>query len=181
MLLGNTNNSNLFLIGMMGSWKSTVGLKLAEALGMEFIDTDDAIEEMTEMKVAEIFKEFGEERFRKMEMAFFIEKAKQHGQIFSTGGGIVLEKQNRNVLQNNGICFLLDATPKTLAERIHNTNKRPLLIDSDNLEGRLQTIWQDRSSFYTDCAHHVIKTDALNPPQVLDKILDILEIPLADH
>ena len=177
----NTNNTNLFLIGMMGSWKSTVGRKLAEVLDMEFVDTDDVIEEMTEMKVAEIFKEFGEERFRKMEMAFFIEKAKQHGQIFSTGGGIVLEKQNRNVLQNNGICFLLDAAPKTLSERIHNKTKRPLLTDSDNLEGRLQTIWQDRSSFYTDCAHHVIKTDELNPPQVLDKILKILEIHVADH
>ena len=177
----NTNNTNLFLIGMMGSWKSTVGRKLAEVLDMEFIDTDDVIEEMTEMKVAEIFKEFGEERFREMETAFFIEKAKQHGQIFSTGGGIVLEKQNRNVLQNNGICFLLDAAPKTLSERIHNKTKRPLLTDSDNLEGRLQTIWQDRSAFYTDCAHHVIKTDELNPPQVLDKILKILEVPIADH
>ena len=166
---------------MMGSWKSTVGRKLAKALDMEFVDSDDVIEEMTEMKVTEIFEKFGEKRFREMETAFFIEKAKQHGQIFSTGGGIVLEKQNRNVLQNNGICFLLDAIPKTLSERIHNTTKRPLLIDSDNLEGRLQTIWQDRSSFYTDCAHHVIKTDELHPPQVLDKILKILEIPVADH
>ena len=174
-------DKNLFLIGMMGSWKSTVGRKLAEVLDMEFVDTDDVIEEMTEIKVAEIFKEFGEERFRKMEMAFFIEKAKQHGQIFSTGGGIVLEKQNRNVLQNHGICFLLDATPKTLSERIHNTTKRPLLTDSDNLEGRLQTIWQDRSAFYTDSAHHVIKTDELNPQQVLDEILKILEIHVADH
>ena len=69
----NTNNTNLFLIGMMGSWKSTVGRKLAETLDMEFVDTDDVIEEMTEMKVAEIFKEFGEERFREMESAFFIE------------------------------------------------------------------------------------------------------------
>ena len=166
---------------MMGSWKSTVGRKLAEALKLEFIDTDDAIEEMTEMKVADIFREFGEEKFREMETAFFIEKAKQHGQIFSTGGGIVLEKKNRNVLQNNGICFLLDATPKTLSERIHNTTKRPLLVDSDNLEERLQTIWQDRSAFYTDCAHHVIKTDELEPPQVLGKILKILEVPVADH
>ena len=53
-------NKNLFLIGMMGSWKSTVGFKLAATLGMEFIDTDDAIEEMTEMKVSDIFREFGE-------------------------------------------------------------------------------------------------------------------------
>ena len=174
-------DKNLFLIGMMGSWKSTVGRNLATTLDMEFIDTDDAIEEMTEMKIADIFRLFGEKRFREMEKAFFIEKAKHLGQIFSTGGGIVLENANRNVLQNNGICFFLDASPKTLTDRIHNTTKRPLLIDGDNIEGRLQTIWEDRSEFYKDCAHHVIKTDELKPAQVLDEILKILEVPVADH
>ena len=174
-------DKNLFLIGMMGSWKSTVGCKLAATLDMEYIDTDDAIEEMTEMKVADIFREFGEKRFREMETAFFIEKAEQPGQIFSTGGGIVLGEENRKTLTNNGICFFLNASPKTLAYRIHNTSKRPLLIDSDNLEDRLQTIWQDRSELYINCAHHVIKTDNLEPPQVLDEIIKILEVPIADH
>ena len=174
-------DKNIFLIGMMGSWKSTVGRKLAEALNMEFIDTDDAIEEMTKMKVKDIFREFGENRFREMETAFFIEKAKQSGQIFSTGGGIVLEKDNRNILQNNGVCFFLDASPQILAQRIHNTDKRPLLADSENLENSLKTIWQERSDLYQNCAHHVINTNELNPPQVLDKILLILEVPIADH
>ena len=166
---------------MMGSWKSTVGRKLASTLDMEFIDTDDAIEEMTEIKVNDIFREFGEDRFREMEAAFFIEKAKQSGQIFSTGGGIVLGEENRKVLQNNGICFFLDASSQTLAQRIHNTDKRPLLADSDNLEDRLKNIWQNRSELYRNSAHHIIKTDGLNPPQVLDKILKILEVPIADH
>ena len=103
-------DKNLFLIGMMGSWKSTVGRKLAEALDMEFIDTDDAIEEMTEMKITDIFIEFGEKRFREMESAFFIEKAKQSRQIFSTGGGIVLVKKNRKILRKDGICFFGGAT-----------------------------------------------------------------------
>ena len=70
-------DNNLFLIGMMGSWKSTVGRKLAVALDLEFIDTDDALEEVTEMKVADLFQEFGKEKFREMETAFFVEKAKQ--------------------------------------------------------------------------------------------------------
>ena len=104
MHLENISFNNLFLIGMMGSWKSTVGQKLAEAIDMEFIDTDDAIEEMTEMKITNIFNEYGEKRFREMESAFFIEKAKQEGQIFSTGGGIVLNKKKsaRNLLTQ---CF----------------------------------------------------------------------------
>ena len=87
---------------MMGSWKSTVGRKLAEALNLEFIDTDDAIEEVTEMKISDIFREFGEDRFREMETAFFLEKSKQTGHVFSTGGGIVLSSQNRKDLLNNG-------------------------------------------------------------------------------
>ena len=166
---------------MMGSWKSTVGRNLASTLDMEFIDTDDAIEEMTEMKVKDIFSEFGEDRFREMETAFFVEKAKQSGHVFSTGGGIVLSAENRKVLKENGTTFLLDAFPKTLTDRIHNTSKRPLLIDSDNLEDRLQTIWQDRSELYKNSAHHIIKTDKLKPAQVLDEILKILEVPVADH
>ena len=174
-------DKNLFLIGMMGSWKSTVGRKLASTLDMEFIDTDHAIEAMTEMKISDIFMEFGEERFREMEKAFFVEKAKQSRQVFSTGGGIVLSTENRKVLKKNGTTFLLDASPKTLTNRIHNTTKRPLLIEVENLEDRLKTIWNDRSDLYKDCSHHVIKTDKLEPSQVLDKIIKILEVAIADH
>ena len=174
-------NTNLYLIGMMGSWKSTVGRKLAAVLDLKFIDTDDAIEEVTEMKVDDIFQEFGEEKFREMETAFFVEKAKQTGQLFSTGGGIVLSAENRNVLQENGITFWLDASPQTLASRIHKTSKRTLLPDSDNLEERLQQIWDERHQFYLDSATHVIPTDDLEPPQVLDEILKILEVSSADH
>ena len=133
------------------------------------------------MKVADIFSVFGEKRFREMEKAFFIEKAKQPGQIFSTGGGIVLGEENRKVLQNYGICFFLEASTQTLADRIHDTTKRPLLTDSDNIEDRLQNIWQERREFYRNCAHHVIKTDELKPPEVLDEILKILEVNVADH
>ena len=175
------STQNLFLIGMMGSWKSTVGRKLAVALDLEFIDTDDAIEEVTEMKIADIFREFGEDKFREMEMAFFVEKAKQHGQLFSTGGGVVLSAENRSVLQKYGITFLLDASPQTLASRIHNTSKRPLLTDSYNLEERLQQIWDERHQLYLDCAKHVILTDELEPAQVLDEILKILEVTNVNH
>ena len=166
---------------MMGSWKSTVGSKLASTLDMEFIDTDDAIEEITEMKISDIFREFGEERFREMETAFFVEKAKQSGQVFSTGGGIVLSSENQKVLIENGTTFLLDASPKTLTNRIHNTTKRPLLTNSENLEDRLQSIWNDRNELYKNCAHHVIMTDDLDPPQVLDEIRMKLGISVADH
>ena len=172
---------NLFIIGMMGSWKSTVGRKLADNMGMEFVDTDDAIEEVTEMKISDIFREFGEDRFREMETAFFIEKAKQTGQVFSTGGGIVLGSENRKVLKKYGTTFFLNASIEILADRIHNTMKRPLLTNTENVQLRLEQIWKERKRFYKNSAHHTIDTDKLNPKQVLDEILNLLEVPIANH
>ena len=171
---------NIFLIGMMGSWKTTVGSKLADNMGMEFVDTDDAIEEVTEMKISDIFKEFGEDRYREMETAFFLEKSKQTGQVFSTGGGIVLGSKNRKVLKEAGTTFFLKASMETLANRIHNTMKRPLLTDCKNVQLKLEQIWKERKSIYKNSAHHTVDTDNLNPMQVLDEILNLLEIPLAN-
>ena len=133
------------------------------------------------MKISDIFREFGEDRFRKMETAFFIEKAKQAGNVFSTGGGIVLGNENRKILQNNGTTFFLNTSTVKLADRIKNNTKRPLLNDSDNLESRLKEIWEERKSFYKGSAHHTINTDNLNSEQVLDEILNLLELPLANH
>ncbi len=76
---------NIFLIGMMGSWKSTVGKKLAQKTQMEFIDTDDAIEEFMDMKISEIFYEFGEKKFREMETAFFNENLNKKVKFFLQG------------------------------------------------------------------------------------------------
>ena len=172
---------NLFIIGMMGSWKSTVGRRLANAMDMEFIDTDDAIEEVMEMKISDIFGEFGEERFRDMETAFFIEKSKQTGHVFSTGGGIVLGSENRKVLKNYGTTFFLNTSIEILAKRINTSTKRPLLTDTENIQLRLEQIWQERESFYKDSAHHIIDTNNLNSTQVLDEILNLLKVPFENH
>ena len=172
---------NLFLIGMMGSWKSTVGRKLATTIDMEFVDIDDAIEEVTEMKISDIFRDFGEDRFREMETAFFMEKSKQIGNVFSTGGGIVLRLENREILQENGTTFFLNASIETLASRIHNTIKRHLLNNNENFESQLEKIWVKRESFYKNSAHYTIDTDNLNPVQVLDEILNLLKLPLENY
>ena len=181
MKMKNKSIENLYLIGMMGSWKSTIGCKLADVLKFKFIDTDDAIEEIIDMKVSDIFRKFGESKFREMESAFFIEKSKQNKQIFSTGGGIVLNADNRKILKQSGTTFLLDAYPKTLANRIHNTTKRPLIKTSENLEEQLKYIWDERHQFYIDCADYIIRTDQMEPPQVISEILNILELSNANN
>ena len=157
---------------MMGSWKSSVGKLLAIELGMELIDTDDAIEEMTEMKISEIFSELGETKFREMESAFFIEKSRQTGFVFSTGGGIVLNENNRNALQNNGTTILLRANPKILTNRLRNTQKRPLLSIANELETRLTVIWNERKTLYESSSHLTVDTDDLESVDVLQKILE---------
>ncbi len=167
-------NNNIYLIGMMGSWKSTIGFNLAKALKMSFIDIDDVIEELNEMKIADIFKKYGEKKFRQMEKAFFIEKTKVFNQLFSTGGGIILDHENRKILKK-GITFLLDTSPKIIASRIHNTNKRPLLKENINIENQLTAIWEARKEYYYESAQYVIKTDHLQPQSVIDEILKILK------
>ncbi len=166
---------------MMGSWKTTVGRKLANVMNMEFIDTDDAIEEVTEMKVSDIFREFGEGKFREMETAFFKEKSKQSDQVFSTGGGIVLDLVNREILKNNGITFFLNAKTQTLANRMHDTSKRPLLINDANLNAQLEKIWDERKLYYNDSAAYIIDTDGLKPDEVLDEILNLLGSSIENH
>jgi shikimate kinase len=167
-------NNNIYLIGMMGSWKSTIGSNLAKKLDMNFFDTDDVVEELTEMKISDIFKKYGEKKFRQMEKAFFLEKGKEFNQLFSTGGGIILDNENREILKK-GITFLLEASPDIIAARIHNKSKRPLLKESENLEAELSAIWQKRQGYYYESAQHIIKTDNLQPSEVIDKILKILK------
>ena len=96
---------NIYLIGMMGSGKSVVGKKLANQLNMNYVDIDIDLESINDMKILDIFSQSGEKKFREMESAYFIEKSKQTNCMFSTGGGIILDKTNRFVLKNNGVTF----------------------------------------------------------------------------
>jgi len=165
-------NTNIFLIGMMGSGKTTVGKILSEKLKMHFIDTDKEIEEIMSLSIYEIFNEFGEKRFRDMESSYFIEKSKQKGIVFSTGGGIILKKENRERLLNNGITILLDSTINELNKRIENSNyERPLVKKSNFSKLELMNIWEKRKIFYTKCANHIIQTDSCQPNIIVSKII----------
>ena len=166
-------NKNIFLIGMMNSGKTTIGEKLSKKLKMDYIDTDQQIEEIMSMSISDIFKIFGEEHFRKMESAFFLEKTKQQGIVFSTGGGIVLSTLNGNCLKNNGITFLLETSIDRLIKRSNNIQK-PLLNKSKDIKFNLLKIWEDRKSLYYKYAHHIINNDYLLENETVDKIINIL-------
>ena len=138
--------NNIYLIGMMGSGKSTVGKNLSEKLNMSVVDIDDDIKAVNEMKMAEIFDNFGEKKFREMESAYFIEKSKQKNNIFSTGGGIILKEENRSVLINNGTTILLEADCNSLLSRIKDSD-RPLISECNSSE-KISNIWEKRKEHY---------------------------------
>ena len=167
-------NQNIYLIGMMGSGKTTIGEKISKKMNMNFIDIDQKIEEIMSMSISEIFDVFGEKRFRDMEASFLIEKSKESGIVFSTGGGIILNKSIRQHLKNNGITFFLDTSIGELKKRINNNKKRPLLKYSKNIEIDLKKINDQRKNQYISSANHILKTDHLDPDLISNKIIKIL-------
>ena len=158
---------NIYLIGMMGSGKSTLGKTLSEKIQKPFIDLDSEIEKATGKSITEIFDIDGEEQFRKMET----KQLKQYSEsIVACGGGIVLNNANRKFINENGIAILLLATMGQLAQRLSSSNNRPLLAD-DNMEEALTKLWLERLIDYLDTANFTIETDGKNPAQLTEEIL----------
>ena len=128
-------NNHIFIIGMMGSGKSTIAPLLSDKLKIPYIDIDQDLEEILNCNIVDIFKQYSEERFRILESRYFLEHIKNSSTIYSTGGGIVIDKQNRNALKKTGFTVFLKASIQTLYNRINNdTKKRPLLKNKLLLE-----------------------------------------------
>lgn len=146
----------IILVGMMGSWKSTIGEKLSASLKFGFIDMDDEIEHKMSKSIVEIFKTSGEKYFRELESQFLRNCIVMHENIISTGGGVVLALKNRNVLMNNGYKIYLKASPKVLADRIRNIDKRPLLMQNIPLITQLTKYCDERDPLYKICCKYYI-------------------------
>ena len=158
---------NIYLIGMMGSGKSTVGKTLSEKMHKPFVDLDTEIEKAAGKSISEIFDIDGEEQFRKMET----KQLKQYSEsIVACGGGIVLKDENREFINENGIAILLLATMGELTQRLSNSGNRPLLAD-DNTEEALTKLWMERQIDYLETANFTIETDGKNPDELTEEIL----------
>ena len=158
---------NIYLIGMMGSGKSTVGKTLSEKMHKPFIDLDSEIEKGTGKNISEIFDIDGEEQFRKMET----KQLKQYSEsIVACGGGIVLNDENREFINENGFTILLTASMEELSHRLSDSGNRPLLAD-DNTEEALTKLWLERQLHYLNTAEFTIETDGKNPKQLTEEIL----------
>ena len=158
---------NIYLIGMMGSGKSTVGKILSKKMKKPFIDLDSEIEKTGGKSVSEIFNGNGEEKFRQMES----EQLKQYSEsVVACGGGIVLKDENRHFIKENGIAILLTASMEELSQRLSNLGNRPLLADDSTVDA-LTKLWLERQLDYLNTADFTIETDGENPEKLTEKIL----------
>lgn len=160
----------LWLIGMMGSGKTTIGRLLAAKIGSEFLDTDQMVESAAGRAVAAIFAEEGERGFRAHEARAVAAAASQPGAVVATGGGAVLLEENVRTMKASGPVVWLDADPGILARRLAGTAGRPLLGE-DEREETLRRILDDRRGAYQAAADHVVATDRTE----LDPIVDLIE------
>ena len=148
----------LWLIGMMGSGKSTVGQVVASRTGKLFLDTDLLVEDASGLAVFDVFEAEGEAAFRLRESDAIRSAAGVADAIVATGGGVVLLEDNVRSMKSSGPVVWLRADPLTLATRIGNASGRPLLTDVD-VVGRLSVILDHRTDAYQRAADHMIDTD----------------------
>jgi len=179
-----SKRDNLYLVGLMGAGKTTVGRLLAKHYGCAFHDSDHAIEARTGVKIPVIFEIEGEAGFRKREEAAIAELTALSGIVLATGGGAVLSAANRSNLRNNGVVIYLRGTPEHLYERTRHDRNRPLLQTADPLE-RLRELYKQRDPLYREVADIVVDTgrqSVAGMARVLFGKLDLLRrgLPLPD-
>jgi shikimate kinase len=164
---------NVFLIGMMGAGKTTVGRLLADKLGYRFVDTDALIERVAGKTINQIFAEDGEDAFRELEAQVLSEISAYTKLTIATGGGIILRQLNWSYL-HHGLIIWLDAPVNVLVERLQNDNTRPLLQETDP-EQALQKLLDQRRKLYAEADLHIPIKGSDTPEQLVSQI--ITEIP----
>ena len=161
--------NNIILIGMPGSGKSYIGLKLSEVLtNYTLIDTDSLIEKTQGKKISEIFSEFSEDYFRKLEYDTIKMVCTGKNKIISIGGGAFENPDSRNTLLKFGTVYYLKSDLDVLYYRISKENSRPLL-NNDNPKKALENLLIKREHNYQK-AHYIINTDALNENEIIEFI-----------
>ena len=163
----------IFLVGMMGVGKTTIGRQLAAALGREFIDLDQAIEARCGVRIATIFDIEGEAGFRRRETAALDEYTRRPGLVLATGGGAVLSEANRRMLSERGCVVYLRAGVDELYRRVARDRGRPMLRAEDPRQ-RIVDLLALREPLYESVADVTLDTGDQPISQVLRNLLALL-------
>lgn len=168
---------NIFLIGMMGAGKTTIGKALAEHMDMAFIDSDHEIQSRTGVKIPVIFEIEGEIGFRKREKDVIHDLVQQPNIILATGGGAILNQENREALKQHGTVIYLRTNVHDLYQRTRHDKNRPLLQNTENAEATLAALYEERDPLYRQTAHLVIESGKQNVRALVRKIIHHLTTP----
>lgn len=148
---------NIFLVGLMGAGKTTIGRQLSKSLDKPFVDSDHEIEQRTGVNIPVIFEVEGEAGFRQREKAMIEELSQRRDIILATGGGAVLNEDNRRNLKENGVVIYLRANVFDLLARTRHDRNRPLLQTADP-QKKLEELFQQRDPLYREVADIIIDT-----------------------
>ena len=169
---------SLYLVGMMGSGKTSTGRPLAERLGYGFVDADAVIEQAAGCSIPEIFERDGEAGFRSLESQVLSAISQRHSLVVATGGGVVTQPENWGLL-HSGIVIWLDVVPDQLLHRLNaDSTVRPLLQTTDP-EAALNALLNKRRPLYSEADLTVVINDE-TPEAVADGILQLLPSLLKD-
>jgi shikimate kinase len=162
---------NIYLIGLMGAGKTTIGRQLATALKVPFYDSDKAIEENTGVDISTIFEYEGEKGFREREQKMLARLIEIDGIVLATGGGAILREKNRNSLKRHGFVVYLECSVEHILKRTRRDTKRPLL-QTDNPKDSIETLFKQREALYLECADFKIDTGIMQTKLVVNAILE---------
>ena len=165
---------NIFIVGPMGSGKSTVGKIISNELFLNFFDTDEEIETRTGASIDWIFDLEGEDGFRKRESKILHEMVQKNSIVLSTGGGIILSESNRELLSSRGTVFYLATPIAVQLERTSKDKDRPLLKDGD--PGKiLKELHLARENLYEEVADYIVNTEGKSSQEVSAEIIKLVK------
>lgn len=163
---------NIFLIGFMGSGKSTIARALNRQFGMRLIEMDEQIEAQEKMSITEIFRVHGEGYFRTLETRLLEELEGETGTVVSCGGGVPMRECNVDAMRRSGKIVYLSAGPETIYERVRHHHNRPLLEENMNIE-YIAELMEARLPAYLAAADVTVETDGRAAADICREIADI--------
>ena len=164
---------NIILIGFMGSGKTSVGKQLAKKLQYAFCDTDELIEKRNKSSIRNIFADYGEEYFRKLETAVVNELyGNMTRTVLSTGGGLPITEGNDRLLRRLGYVIYLKTSKETILKRLQGDASRPLLA-GENAEEKVYNLLQQRTPIYEKASHFTVTTDHKKFYEIIDEIIKL--------